>query len=147
MHETPPPQLQPETLANSCHTIEVHQNASEVSTQSETTRSSRTMLMIDLLLVPTRQHNDISCSTTKKLYGACWCQRRHQNELCCPLFTSQELRCHLSNPKATQRRSLDVDHFGRFGLKNTHQRTLHLTPKIDLLVKCVNLSKTATKNL
>ena len=65
VHETPPPQLQSETLANSWQPCEVHQNASEVSTQSETTRSSRTMLMIDLFLVPTRQHNEISCSTEK----------------------------------------------------------------------------------
>ena len=84
-----PPQLHSETLANSCQPCEVHQNASEVSTQSETTRSSRTMLMIDLLLVPTRQHNEISCSTAKKLCGAWWCQQRHQNVLCCKKMRGQ----------------------------------------------------------
>ena len=51
----------------------------------------------------------------------------------------------MSSPQATQTRSLDVHHFGPFVLKNAHQLNLHLTPKIDLHVKCVNLSKTATK--
>ena len=86
------------------------------------------MLMTDLLLVPTRQHNEISCSTAKKncavhfgvndvtetnfvvktMSGQRGIDFENSKTVWsglfvhpCPLFTTQELRCHLSNPKAT----------------------------------------------
>ena len=119
----------------------------------------------DLLLVPTRHYNEINCSTAKKNFAHCLVVSTivTNNELCCktmsgqrgihfddsktiwtglfvhpcPLFTSKKKqKCHMSSPKATQTRWLDVHHFGRFGLKDTHQINLRLTPKMDLHIMC-----------